>query len=262
MKSWCRFVFVGCGLLVLASCVEDETELVLKSDGRGAVRNVVRLGELASVMMRLGEAETEQAGVAESMRLCDMLESAEKGTALDVTYELPVGADPYRVCVRTVRVQDWRQGLGVLLGGEDEGVVVEEAQGGVVVRHDGGWMYEALLGSEGGVGALCEGAEVEDVELCRELVEASSLSSAELEEIWPLFVSELDLAKKPMRFRFSVEGDGVTPLEGLSEESFEREDGSSGVRYVHEQVCDMEADVYCTDMIKATKWSFRVALPD
>ena len=161
-----------------------------------------------------------------------------------------------------MRVEDWTLGLVDLLGGEDEGVTVEKTQEGLVVRHDGGWMYEALLGADGDAGALCEGLEVEDLELCRDLVEANALSAGELEEIWPLMVSELNLAGRPLRFRFSVEGGGVVPLEGLTVEHYERRSGAMGTRYVHEQVCDMKEDVLCTDMINASKWSFRVALPD
>ena len=65
-----------------------------------------------------------------------------------------------------------------------------------------------------------------------------------------------------MRFRFSIEGDGVVLLQGLTEGRYEREGGGgTGTRYVHEQVCDMKEDVGCCAMIKATVWSFRVALP-
>ena len=249
-------------ILLLGSCVEGETELRLESDGSGWVRNVVRLGELAAGLMLSGELESEREVGGAAVSLCEMLERAEEGVQLDVAYEVPAGADPFRVCVRVVRVEDWTQGLDDLLGGEDEGVTVEKAQGGFLVRHDGGWMYEALLGTDGDGGALCERSEVEDVELCRELVEGNALSAGELEEIWPLLVSELDLGRSPMRFRFSVEGDGVRPLEGLSEERYERADGSSGVRYVHEQVCDMKQDVGCRNMVKAMKWSFLVEFPD
>ena len=66
----------------------------------------------------------------------------------------------------------------------------------------------------------------------------------------------------PMQFRFSVEGEGVMPLEGLSEERYERVGGGTGKRFVHEQVCDMKEDVGCSAMIKASVWSFKVALPD
>ena len=75
-------------LVLLVSCVEGETEVVLKSDGRGAVRNVVQLGELAAVMMRLGDAEGELAGASASMSLCEMLEKAEADVELDASYDV------------------------------------------------------------------------------------------------------------------------------------------------------------------------------
>ena len=46
-----------CGLLV-AGCVEVETELWLGADGRGSVRTLVRVNELSGALMQLGQMVT------------------------------------------------------------------------------------------------------------------------------------------------------------------------------------------------------------
>ena len=77
--------------------------------------------------------------------------------------------------------------------------------------------------------------------------------------VWPLLVEELRLEEVPMRSRFTVEGVGVSPVEGLSVERYETGEGEKGgIRYVHEQVCEMKRDVGCSEMMSRTKWSFSV----
>ena len=76
MLGFRKLFVVALGFVVagISGCVEGETELVLKPDGQGSVRNVVRLGDLASALMRMGELESGRPGSGADVGLCEMLE--------------------------------------------------------------------------------------------------------------------------------------------------------------------------------------------